>query len=129
MVKYKFRNDDKGLALGRNREVGRFVQIWQRPKDPLQRQRQDWYGPKYEDLVVDKNESFDLDFDPEEIARLIKQHGFSSDECEITILIRACKRKNWADYLHVEQDLLEMLGKNYDLTQAAEKHKESLPYF
>jgi hypothetical protein len=129
MVRYQFRNDEKGLALGKDREAGRFVQIWHRPKDPAERQRQDWFGPKYEDLLVDKTESFDLDFDPEEIARLIEQHGFSSDECEITILMRALKRKNWADYLHVEQELLEMLGKNYDLTRAADKHRESATYF
>ena len=54
MSRYEIYHKDKGLAFGEDEVFGEWVQIWERPIKKHQRDLQDSYGAKPEDMLVDE---------------------------------------------------------------------------
>ncbi len=80
MSRYEVYHEDKVLAFGKDRACGEFLMIWTRAKDEVKRRLQDEFGPDPEDILVDKDQKFNKDFDHFERKLLIKEHGFVLEE-------------------------------------------------
>lgn len=80
MSRFTVLHQDKGLAFGNDHATGEFLQIWLRPSDPEKRRLQDQFGVDPNEMLVDKDTMFHQDFNREVMLKLIKEHGFTSDE-------------------------------------------------
>ncbi len=73
-------HNDKGLAFGKDHACGEFLIIWERPNDPIERKRQDQFGPDPDEVVVDEDRF--TNFTTEKAKTLIATHGFTWQELE-----------------------------------------------